>query len=57
MGFGRAGNNMLRKRDLIYEIELVAVKPSGAGAMLEDKPAETGKEAVEADQPQRAAPE
>jgi len=57
MGFGRAGNNMLRKRDLIYEIELVAVKPSGTGAMLEGQPAETGKEAVEADQPQRAAPE
>jgi FKBP-type peptidyl-prolyl cis-trans isomerase FklB len=28
MGFGRTGNNMLRKRDLIYEIELVSVSPS-----------------------------
>jgi len=28
LGFGRAGNNMLRKRDLIYEIELVSVEPS-----------------------------
>jgi FKBP-type peptidyl-prolyl cis-trans isomerase FklB len=26
LGFGRSGNNMLRKRDLIYEIELVAVE-------------------------------
>jgi FKBP-type peptidyl-prolyl cis-trans isomerase FklB len=26
MGFGRAGNNMLRRRDLIYEIELLAVE-------------------------------
>jgi FKBP-type peptidyl-prolyl cis-trans isomerase len=26
MGFGRSGNNMLRRRDLIYEIELVAVE-------------------------------
>ena len=39
MGFGRAGNNMLRKRDLIYEIELLAVEspvkeaPAAAGAV------------------------
>jgi FKBP-type peptidyl-prolyl cis-trans isomerase FklB len=26
LGFGRSGNNMLRKRDLIYEIELVSVE-------------------------------
>jgi FKBP-type peptidyl-prolyl cis-trans isomerase len=26
MGFGRNGNNMLRRRDLIYEIELLAVE-------------------------------
>jgi FKBP-type peptidyl-prolyl cis-trans isomerase FklB len=26
MGFGRAGNNLLRRRDLIYEIQLVAVE-------------------------------
>jgi FKBP-type peptidyl-prolyl cis-trans isomerase FklB len=26
MGFGRSGNNQLRRRDLIYEIELVAVE-------------------------------
>jgi FKBP-type peptidyl-prolyl cis-trans isomerase FklB len=26
MGFGRSGNNMLRRRDLIYEIELLAVE-------------------------------
>jgi FKBP-type peptidyl-prolyl cis-trans isomerase FklB len=29
MGFGRSGNNMLRRRDLIYDIELVAI---GSGA-------------------------
>jgi FKBP-type peptidyl-prolyl cis-trans isomerase FklB len=28
MGFGRAGNNRLRRRDLIYEIELVSVEPA-----------------------------
>ena len=39
MGFGRIGNNQLRKRDLIYEVELVSVAstaerapPSGASA-------------------------
>jgi FKBP-type peptidyl-prolyl cis-trans isomerase FklB len=26
LGFGRVGNNMLRKRDLIYEVELVSVE-------------------------------
>jgi hypothetical protein len=26
MGFGTVGNNMLRKRDLIYDIELFAVE-------------------------------
>lgn len=31
MGFGRSGNNMLRRRDLIYDIELIAIeKPSPA---------------------------
>lgn len=30
MGFGRSGNNLLRKRDLIYEIELVTVEPTVA---------------------------
>jgi FKBP-type peptidyl-prolyl cis-trans isomerase len=31
MGFGRTGNNQLRRRDLIYEIELIAVeKPAPA---------------------------
>ena len=32
MGFKTAGNNMLRRRDLIYEIELVAVETSAAPA-------------------------
>jgi FKBP-type peptidyl-prolyl cis-trans isomerase FklB len=38
MGFGTLGNNMLRKRDLIYDIELVTVEPSDQGRA----PAETG---------------
>jgi len=37
MGFGRSGNNMLRKRDLIYEIELLAVESPVKGT-----PAATG---------------
>jgi len=37
MGFGRAGNNMLRKRDLIYEIELLAVE-----SPAKEAPAATG---------------
>lgn len=32
MGFKRAGNNQLRRRDLIYEIELVAVEAAPATA-------------------------
>jgi len=32
MGFGRAGNNMLRRRDLIYEIELLAVESPATDA-------------------------
>jgi FKBP-type peptidyl-prolyl cis-trans isomerase FklB len=31
LGFGAIGNNMLRKRDLIYEIELVSVEPAEQG--------------------------
>lgn len=31
LGFGAVGNNMLRKRDLIYDIELVAVEPLDQG--------------------------
>jgi FKBP-type peptidyl-prolyl cis-trans isomerase FklB len=38
LGFGAVGNNMLRKRDLIYDIELVAVEPSEQG----QAPAQTG---------------
>jgi FKBP-type peptidyl-prolyl cis-trans isomerase len=30
MGFGRSGNNQLRRRDLIYEIELVSIEPAQA---------------------------
>ena len=32
MGFGRSGNNMLRKRDLVYDIELLAVESPGKDA-------------------------
>lgn len=31
LGFATAGNNLLRKRDLIYEIELVAIEPAALG--------------------------
>jgi FKBP-type peptidyl-prolyl cis-trans isomerase FklB len=31
MGFGASGNNQLRRRDLIYKIELVAVEPAAEG--------------------------
>ncbi len=31
LGFGRSGRNQLRKRDLIYEVELVAVEASTRG--------------------------
>ena len=51
MGFGRVGNNMLRKRDLIYEIELIAVEPAAQGAAAQDKPAAASVEPVEAGQP------
>jgi len=37
MGFGRAGNNMLRKRDLIYELELLEVE-----SPAKEAPAVTG---------------
>lgn len=29
-GYGRSGNNRLRRRDLIYDIRLVAIEPTGA---------------------------
>jgi protein SCO1/2 len=40
MGFRTAGNNMLRRRDLIYEIELVSVAaPAGSAAATATAPA------------------
>jgi FKBP-type peptidyl-prolyl cis-trans isomerase FklB len=43
MGFGTSGNNMLRRRDLIYDIELVSVEtpaaPAGAPAAQSAPPA------------------
>jgi protein SCO1/2 len=32
MGYGRSGNNMLRKRDLIYEISLLGIEATGKAA-------------------------
>ena len=32
MGFGRSGNNQLRRRDLIYELELVTIESAQAGS-------------------------
>ena len=32
MGFGRSGNNMLRRRDLIYDIELISIETAQESA-------------------------
>jgi FKBP-type peptidyl-prolyl cis-trans isomerase FklB len=45
MGFGRAGNNLLRRRDLVYEIQLVAVEGApqrGVDSGSGDDPASDG---------------
>ncbi len=36
LGFAAAGNNLLRKRDLIYEIELVAIEPAAPGSVTQE---------------------
>ena len=36
LGFAAAGNNLLRKRDLIYEIELVAIEPAAPGSITQE---------------------
>ncbi|MBK8638824.1 MAG: SCO family protein [Chromatiaceae bacterium] len=36
LGFAAAGNNLLRKRDLIYEIELVAIEPATPGSITQE---------------------
>ncbi|MBP8290702.1 MAG: FKBP-type peptidyl-prolyl cis-trans isomerase [Chromatiaceae bacterium] len=36
LGFAAAGNNLLRKRDLIYEIELVAIDPAAPGSITQE---------------------
>lgn len=54
MGFGRTGNNMLRKRDLIYEVELLSVEPADAP---EAKAEEAGERSAEAGTPVPAAAE
>jgi FKBP-type peptidyl-prolyl cis-trans isomerase FklB len=50
MGFGTSGNNLLRKRDLIYEIELVSVEASqveaAPGASAQTTAPATGGEAA-----------
>lgn len=48
MGFARSGNNMLRKRDLVYEVELLAVETSGKSAPAADQSAPPGSVAVPA---------
>jgi FKBP-type peptidyl-prolyl cis-trans isomerase FklB len=54
MGFGRTGNNMLRKRDLIYEVELLSVEPAQTP---EAKAEEAGKGSAAASAPAPAAAE
>jgi FKBP-type peptidyl-prolyl cis-trans isomerase FklB len=39
LGFGRLGNNLLRKRDLIYEVELVSVEKLTQAPVPEIRPA------------------
>ena len=56
MGFGKAGNNMLRKYNLIYEIELLTVEPSELGAAPGAKPTEKGEASVEAGRPPPVTP-
>jgi FKBP-type peptidyl-prolyl cis-trans isomerase len=47
MGFGRSGNNQLRRRDLIYEIELVAIEaPAGRAATPDTEAKSAGTVAV-----------
>lgn len=43
MGFGTIGNNMLRKRDLVYEVELVSVEPPDQPPARAQKRSDTGK--------------
>jgi len=43
MGFGRSGNNLLRRRDLIYEIELLAVESAEKNALAPAAAASAGK--------------
>lgn len=57
MGFGRTGNNMLRKRDLIYEIELVSVSPSETEAPATAGPGERDKGTDQSSPPLPAAAE
>ena len=54
MGFGRIGNNQLRKRDLIYELELVAVESAGEDSTSQQQSANKSEPAQE---PAAGAPE
>ena len=47
LGFGSSPNNVLRKRDLIYEIELVAVEPSEQAASSQQQSANGSEPAQE----------
>lgn len=57
MGFGKTGNNMLRKRDLIYEIALLSVEPAETAAAPQVKPGESGATPAEVSAPVPAATE
>jgi FKBP-type peptidyl-prolyl cis-trans isomerase FklB len=43
MGFGRIGNNQLRKRDLIYELELVSVESIGQASSSQAQSADSSE--------------
>jgi FKBP-type peptidyl-prolyl cis-trans isomerase FklB len=54
MGFRNSGNNLLRRRDLIYEIEVLAVEPGGSRGATPGPPADPAGRAAA---PASAAPE
>jgi len=55
LGFGRSPNNVLRKRDLIYEIKLVAVEPVEQQATPAPEPAASTPETAGDASPPEAA--
>ena len=57
LGFGRVGNNMLRKRDLIYEVELVSVETPAQASDHEIRAANPPADDAAAGQPGAERPD